>query len=272
MKIYFEQQESALCGQHCLNNLLQAPVFTASQLSEIALSLDQREQSLLSSSSSSSYMSREGSHVSNNVDEMGNFSLEVLMAALKVYSIQLLNWASEEESHIDPLQEKIGFIINRQQHWFSLRKIGKNWWNLNSTLSFPEVITSFSLSAFLAQLRADGYFVFIARGNLPSFDTEDEGDIGGGKWIEEKDLLQGEGNGNNKPVLVPFSGAGRKLGHEGQEEAEDVFVSSGDAFEDDMARAIRLSISQEKEENKKPPTKEEIRMKRLAALGGNKEK
>ena len=38
--VYHERQESALCGQHCLNNLLQNAYFTAPDLSDIALELD----------------------------------------------------------------------------------------------------------------------------------------------------------------------------------------------------------------------------------------
>jgi Ataxin-3 len=41
--IYHERQEAALCGQHALNNLVQAKVFSAGQLAEIALQLDQME-------------------------------------------------------------------------------------------------------------------------------------------------------------------------------------------------------------------------------------
>lgn len=38
--VYHEKQESALCGQHCLNNLLQTAYFSAPDLSDIALELD----------------------------------------------------------------------------------------------------------------------------------------------------------------------------------------------------------------------------------------
>ena len=35
IKIYHEQQDSLLCGMHCLNNLLQCPIFTEVDLSNI---------------------------------------------------------------------------------------------------------------------------------------------------------------------------------------------------------------------------------------------
>ena len=63
--IYHEKQESKLCGQHCLNNLLQGLYFTAPDLADIAFSLDERERKLLNESHLNTR--------SNNVDEFGNF-------------------------------------------------------------------------------------------------------------------------------------------------------------------------------------------------------
>lgn len=39
-----QQQEGRLCAQHCLNAILQGPYFTAVDLSEIALRLDEEER------------------------------------------------------------------------------------------------------------------------------------------------------------------------------------------------------------------------------------
>ena len=62
--IYHEKQESKLCGQHCLNNLLQGSYFTAPDLADIAQSLDESERRLLDGAFTG---------VSQNVDEFGNF-------------------------------------------------------------------------------------------------------------------------------------------------------------------------------------------------------
>ena len=45
--VYHERQQSALCGQHCLNNLLQGNFFTPGDLSEIALELDALEKQMM---------------------------------------------------------------------------------------------------------------------------------------------------------------------------------------------------------------------------------
>lgn len=48
--IFHETQEGLLCGQHCLNNLLQQTLFTAVDLSEIAIRLDETEREMLATS------------------------------------------------------------------------------------------------------------------------------------------------------------------------------------------------------------------------------
>ena len=42
--IYFEKQESLMCGQHALNMLLQSDYFSAQDLAEIAKRLDSLER------------------------------------------------------------------------------------------------------------------------------------------------------------------------------------------------------------------------------------
>jgi ataxin-3 len=256
MKIYHEPQESALCGQHCLNNLLQGPVFSAPDLSEMALSLDARERSIASEDSAR----RSSFGPSNNVDESGNFSLEVLRTALQLYSVQLLSWASVDEAGTDPLKEELGFIINRQSHWFTIRKINGRWWNLNSTSERPEPISAVHLAAFLSQLRSDHYYVFIARGTVSAINEDDFPSGGVGTWYEEGQLLS---KGDLKtPAVIPFSGKGHKLG-------ETTNLSKVGPYEDDLARAIALSIQGDAVLSlsaSKQTAKEELRAKRLAAL------
>ena len=227
-----------------MNNLLQGAFFSASDLGDIALGLDAQERSMVSGSRSSS---------SNNVDEMGNFSIEVIRSALKMYSIVLLSWASSDERLTDPLREELGFIINRQSHWFSIRKINGRWWNLNSSLERPEPVSPLHLSALLSQLRAEHYYVFIARGTAPSQSEETLSALSAGRFFEEKELL-GEETGEK---VVAFSGAGHRLGGE-----------DGSVEEEEMARAIALSLGVAMDEEARAKTaKELMRAKRLAALG-----
>jgi ataxin-3 len=160
--VYHERQEALLCGQHCINNLLQEPEFDAVTLAGIGGDLDKRERSL--SAGDLDEASPDG-EASQNVGVGGNFSIQVLTLALARKSVQLSSWMSEENRDRDPLDQK-AFVLNRQAHWFTVRKVNGKWWNLNSTLNCPELVTDFALSAFLAQMLAEGFFVYFATGNI----------------------------------------------------------------------------------------------------------
>lgn len=84
--IYHERQEALLCGQHALNNLVQACVFSPSSLSEIAHQLDAAELNVMAQNNEGGVRSKEYlqrlNEGSGNVDAQGNFSIEVLRSAL----------------------------------------------------------------------------------------------------------------------------------------------------------------------------------------------
>lgn len=243
--IYHELQDSLLCGQHCLNNLLQDDFFSAINLGEIAQELDEQERLILGEASSSFAQS-------SNVDESGNFSVQVLRLALQRYNgVDLVPWHFKSEgADSDPLDQQ-GFVVNRSAHWFTIRKINQNWWNLNSTLEKPELVSPFYLSALLHQLRQDGYSVFIAKGNLPvnTSGTSSHYGISGdvGKWYTESQLLGLGGRGGPaggpagaaKPTA--FAGTAHRLG--GDEGAH----SSGSAVNMDDFRVIGDSEEGEEE-------------------------
>lgn len=56
--IYHERQQASLCGQHCLNNLLQGHYFEASDLAAIAAELDSRERALMMAAGTGALMMR----------------------------------------------------------------------------------------------------------------------------------------------------------------------------------------------------------------------
>lgn len=94
--VYHERQQSLLCGQHCLNNLLQGPYFAAvrthacatsiaqrshgvlqSDLADFARELHERERALMLESGMDSadalrFLAEDSAHV----DDSGNFSVE----------------------------------------------------------------------------------------------------------------------------------------------------------------------------------------------------
>jgi len=268
--IYHEQQESSLCGQHCLNNLLQGPHFSAVDLGEIANGLDQQERLL---GGINNY------HESANVDDSGNFSIQVLRCALQRYcGADLVTWFHKSgEKDIEPTEKK-GFVVNRSEHWFTIRKIRDTWWNLNSTNERPDMISPFYLSAFLGQLRADGYSVFFVDGKIP-----DEGDPnlaneylhkGSGHWYSEEELLRPSGARGGTvaqpPAFQAFQGKGRRLVDKDVTHIQDLTAMDSYDEELELAKAISASL-----EPAIPSTaagtvassgKDDVRARRLAAL------
>jgi len=207
--IYHELQESALCGQHCMNNLLQSRCFTEMQLGAIAQQLDAEERML-------------GVTESANVDATGNFSIQVLRRALQQsHNIELVAWGGTH-----PLAED-GYIVNRKEHWFAFRKINGRWFNLNSTMERPEAIQDAYFGALLQQMKGDGFLIFApTRGLLPACGKLPSGYRGDALdaryWLKEEDVLnpplsvsQGGGGGGGKSAPTeapkPFSGRGNRL-------------------------------------------------------------
>uniref|UniRef100_A0A8C4STB7 ubiquitinyl hydrolase 1 n=1 Tax=Erpetoichthys calabaricus TaxID=27687 RepID=A0A8C4STB7_ERPCA len=157
--IFHEKQEGSLCAQHCLNNLLQGEYFSPVELSAIAQQLDEEERIRMA----------EGGVTS---EEYRTF-LQVISKALGVWGLELILFNSPEyqKQMADPVNEK-AFICNYKEHWFTVRKLGRQWFNLNSLLTGPELISDTYLALFLAQLQQEGYSIFVIRGELPDCEAD----------------------------------------------------------------------------------------------------
>ncbi|XP_023030358.1 ataxin-3 [Leptinotarsa decemlineata] len=173
--IFHEKQEGSLCAQHCLNSLLQGPYFTAVDLSSLAQKLDDEERRRMAECGEESEEYRKFlQQPSGNMDDSGYFSVQVISSALQVWGLELVPYSSSDKriSMNNPSQ-MYAFICNYRDHWLTIRKIGNQWFNLNSLLSKPELISDTYLSLFLAQLMNDGYSIFAVFGDLPEC-TADE--------------------------------------------------------------------------------------------------
>ncbi|NWS73034.1 ATX3 protein, partial [Crotophaga sulcirostris] len=168
-------QEGSLCAQHCLNNLLQGEYFSPVELSSIAQQLDEEERMRMAEGgvSSEEYRTFLQQQPSVNMDDSGFFSIQVISNALKVWGLELILFNSPEYQRlgIDPINEK-SFICNYKEHWFTIRKLGKQWFNLNSLLMGPELISDTYLALFLAQLQQEGYSIFVVKGDLPDCEAD----------------------------------------------------------------------------------------------------
>lgn len=167
--IFHEKQEGALCAQHCLNSLLQGPYFNAVDLASIAKDLDEVERQRMAEGNVNgddylNFMQQP----SSNMDDTGYFSIQVICKALEVWNLEMLPYNSPlaEEIRSNPCSQS-AFICNQQNHWLSIRKIGGQWFNLNSIKAYPQLISDTYLSLLLAQLQMEGYSIFIVVGILP---------------------------------------------------------------------------------------------------------
>ncbi|KAF9107617.1 Ataxin-3 [Mortierella sp. AM989] len=160
--IFHEQQEGNLCAQHCLNALLQGPYFTAIDLAELARQLDQKEQDALGNSGS-----RSGNLTSQNMDDSGFFSVQVISHALSIWNTQIIPWGAKEVSGAKAEPEReVSFICNLDQHWYTLRRFGpstQRWYDLNSLHPEPRHMSATFLGMTLSQLEAEGYSIFVVR-------------------------------------------------------------------------------------------------------------
>lgn len=175
--IFHEKQEGSLCAQHCLNALLQGPYFTPVDLATLAQRMDDEERLRMAESGVDTEEYRRFiEQPSGNMDDSGYFSVQVISSALEVWGLELVPFNSSDmlskEAHSHP-EKMSAYICNYRDHWFTIRKLGYQWFNLNSLMSRPELISDTYLSIFLAQLQEEGYSIFIVHGRLPDC-TADE--------------------------------------------------------------------------------------------------
>ncbi len=252
MLLYHERQVAALCGQHCLNNLLQGPYFSEVDLAEVAQELDRKEQALMfeqGATSEARAFLREGS---GNVGLDGNFSIQVLTAALmRAHNVSLedtrrpehrpaMEWPAKQE----------GFVLNRHSHWYCMRRIDGQWWQFNSTQPLPVRLSEASLGSTLAELAADSWTVFLAVGKLPAPMPSSSGLGDPSNWVDPSKPPPGALDGfiskaaPPEPKFQAFSGAGHTLGASSSTASAGEKRSAGAALgTEDEQLAFALSLS-----------------------------
>uniref|UniRef100_A0A3Q2X377 ubiquitinyl hydrolase 1 n=1 Tax=Haplochromis burtoni TaxID=8153 RepID=A0A3Q2X377_HAPBU len=103
---------------------------------------------------------------SGNMDDSGFFSIQVISNALRVWGLELILFNSREYQSL-----MINPILHLQLQGFFIL-FSFQWFNLNSLLTGPELISDTYLALFLAQLQQEGYSIFVIRGNLPECEAE----------------------------------------------------------------------------------------------------
>ncbi|KAG8376989.1 hypothetical protein BUALT_Bualt09G0121600 [Buddleja alternifolia] len=230
--LYHEVQESKLCAVHCVNTVLQGPVFSEFDLAALASDLDRTERQMMVGSVTGDFLPE----LSHNVSLDGDFSIQVLQKALEVWDLQVIPLDSPvaEPAQIDPEREN-AFICHLQDHWFCIRKVNGEWYNFDSLYAAPEHLSKFYLSAYLDSLKGFGWSIFLVRGNFPKecLITSSEASNGYGQWLSPEDaerITKSCNSGSRK-------GRGRR-----NVEYEEGEMSVDDDEDEDLKAAIAASL------------------------------
>ena len=204
------------------------------------------------------------------MDEAGNFSIEVLRAALSNrYRLDLRNIREQGALDGKDVTDLEGFICNRDSHWFAIRKINRQYWDLNSAKERPEQITSFRLAAEIEGYQKSGYSVFcIVNQTLPPPCTTDEGRERGlpQYWRKEEDLVKGKSDATTG-ATDPWRNVGGGMRLDGNTSSSTVGSSLIGMSEDEMLQRA-LAASLDKDSNRKPSMKVEVKSEPAAAEVG----
>lgn len=252
--IYHEKQVGALCAVHCLNNLMQGPAFNEVALAEVAQQLDAEERRLLGGAG---LASADG----GNVRADGFFNVQVIRAGLQRagFEMELIKTAS---ALTEPAKQR-GFICNRKEHWFSFRRIGQEWFDLNSCLRTPKHFTDPELVSFVSEALTEGYAVFNVKGTYPPCELESN----------SKKLLEAvQGCGHARQTHTLFSGQGQTLSGKssGSAPAVDPELLAMAEHDPELAAALAASLQEAQAASPPAPVAEsmaDIRAKRLARFG-----
>lgn len=167
--VYFEKQSGRdrLCGLHCLNNLLQGPVFTSAMLASIGQKLNADERRLAGGEPTSARNDGGAFPQSewSNVSADGNFSLTTLELTLaqRGFSLVNLNRPDLASLRAEPAKLDDGFVCNFHEHWIAVRPVRGRYFRLDSLRPAPEHIASSDLRSYIQALQGEQYSVFLVR-------------------------------------------------------------------------------------------------------------
>uniref|UniRef100_A0A8R1DEB4 Ataxin-3 homolog n=2 Tax=Caenorhabditis japonica TaxID=281687 RepID=A0A8R1DEB4_CAEJA len=239
--IFFEHQQAALCAQHALNMLLQDALFTSEDLRVLARQMDQMEHEILGNNANAI------GH-SENMNDSGFFSIQVIEKALDAFSLKLTNIENPvmADYKMNPLTAR-AYVCNLREHWFVLRKFGSQWFELNSINNGPRLLSDTFVTEFLHQLSAEGYTIFVVQGILPSSYADE--------LISLCPVVPPPKKEQKEPNMVQkfFNSVGRRLGGSAE--------NSDNREERDLAIAMAMSMEPNREQSE-----EEEQLKRAIAM------
>ncbi len=166
---------------------------------------------------------------------------EALRRAVRGSSIELSSEPADVEGALRDPEGNEAYLLNLQEHWFTLRRLDcadgtRRWFNLNSLLRAPEIVSAFFLAAFLAQLKAEGYSIFVVRvtatggsggagssaaGRLPPpLVSQEVRDAGGSVWHSVDSIVRAGANGGANSSAAARKAAAEKARRAAEEDPE----------------------------------------------------
>lgn len=91
--------------------------------------------------------------------------MQVISSCLSVWGLELVRYTSQEPKAVEAQQSPESmkaYICNYKDHWFTIRKLAHQWFNLNSLSSGPKLISDTYLGLFLAQLHEEGRYLALS--------------------------------------------------------------------------------------------------------------
>lgn len=184
--LYHERQHLGLCGMHAINSLMQWPAVARTDLERIAAQMDAAEGKLLTDDDSTKSTTTTTTTVTaktfdivdlehlddtlvsvRNGDEYGNFSSQVVIAALTHLGFECCLLNDVEYARTDLARDCDALVINHHTHWFCLRTVCGVWYDFNSFLARPVPVEAARLRAYVDELRRKRYTTFVVRGAAP---------------------------------------------------------------------------------------------------------
>jgi len=192
--IYHEKQIPNLCGLHAVNNLLQFGFFERVNFDMVAQQLDAEERRM-----GMTFAPGEGNYRGD-----GFYNVTVLQRTLQNAGFTMSpvisgDWKKDAVKHAN----EVGFIFNKDEHWFCYRRIHEEWFMINSTQYRPVHFRSHELGSAVNFAVQDGFSVFVVRGEFPQCALQDNQ-----ARLEEAVC----GSGGTGPVIIKFAGGGHTLG------------------------------------------------------------
>eukprot|EP00629_Pelagomonadales_sp_RCC1024_P012145 CAMPEP_0119296036 /NCGR_PEP_ID=MMETSP1329-20130426/50367_1 /TAXON_ID=114041 /ORGANISM="Genus nov. species nov., Strain RCC1024" /LENGTH=402 /DNA_ID=CAMNT_0007296965 /DNA_START=201 /DNA_END=1406 /DNA_ORIENTATION=+ len=230
--LYHEKQIGALCAVHAMNNLVQQRRFDEVQLAGVARALDQREAELLGTE----LLAGEQRGESANVRGDGFFSVQVIIEALRRQGFM----CDQRATPGDPARER-GFVFNRREHWFALRRVGDNWFDLNSMHRAPVAMSGTHLGLFVGAHLEKGYSVYAVRGPYSAHPLERDapGLAAAVRACQSSGAAPGAAATPAEPAFKAFGGSGQALAAS----AVDPELAAAAAADPELAAAIAASLA-----------------------------